>query len=93
MKQHASEGKHHALEFAPAPACENLYYPDPSGSVFVTPSIATRVRVPFYGMVVISTDGPAIEINKGPTSRAIGRWRCGPRTRFSRPTRAMCASP
>jgi len=77
MKHGGLQTKQLAREFRPAPACENLYFPGPTGSIFVTPRISTHVHLPFYGMIVISTDGPPIEIRQRTNTvrhRAMAMW-------------------
>ena len=79
--------------FRPAPACENLYFPGPTGSVFVTPHIATHVRLPFYGMIVISTEGPPIEIRQRThTARHRAMAFCGKDAVFNATTGYVCVS-
>src|SRR5262245_36372543 len=63
MRLMQSNTSAHALMLAPAPACENLYYPSTTGHIFATPNQHARMRLPFLGMVILASGAP-IEVRQ-----------------------------
>jgi AraC-like DNA-binding protein len=80
-------------EQAPAPRCENVYVPGPTGNVLIAPHFDTRVRLPFYGLVLLAMGEQPIEVKQaGYTARhrAMAVW--APDASISAPSGYVCIS-
>jgi AraC family transcriptional regulator of arabinose operon len=80
-------------EQPPAPSCENVYVPGPTGNVFVAPCFDTRVRLPFYGLILLALGEHPIEVRQAGVTvrhRAMALW--APDASLSAPSGYLCIS-